>query len=132
MVTIVQTIPLAASAAKVWDVVRDVGALHTRLAPGIVVDTKMEEGARIVTFANGVIAREEIVTNDDARMRLVWTIRGGRFAHHNGAVDIIAEGPGKSRFVWTADLLPDSLAPEIAAMMERIAAVMKTTLEKTG
>lgn len=39
----------------VWDAARDVGALHTRLVPGFAVDTQLEEGARIVTFANGVV-----------------------------------------------------------------------------
>ena len=41
---------------NVWEAVRDVGALHWRLAKGFVVDTRLEDGARIVTFANGLIA----------------------------------------------------------------------------
>jgi hypothetical protein len=44
---------------------RDVGALHTRLVPGFVVDTRLEAGARIVTFANGMTVREQIVTVDE-------------------------------------------------------------------
>ncbi len=41
----------------VWDVLRDIGALHTRLVPGFVTDTRLEPGARIVTFANGMVVR---------------------------------------------------------------------------
>ena len=55
-----------AAAADVWDALRDVGALHTRLAVGFVTDGRMEPGARVVTFANGVVARELIVAVDDA------------------------------------------------------------------
>lgn len=40
MATIRKEIPITASADKVWDVIRDVGAIHIRLAPGFVVDTR--------------------------------------------------------------------------------------------
>jgi hypothetical protein len=36
-----------APAERIWDAVRDIGAIHTRLAPGFVTGTRMEEGARI-------------------------------------------------------------------------------------
>lgn len=63
--------------------VRDVGAVHTRFAPGFVVDTTVEESARIVTFANGFVAREIIVSVDDLSRRLVYSVRSERLAHHN-------------------------------------------------
>jgi len=44
----------------VWNALRDIGALHTRLVPGFVVDTRLEPGARIVTFGNGMTVREQI------------------------------------------------------------------------
>ena len=44
---------------------RDFGALHTRLVPGFVTDTKLDGDARIVTFANGTVARELLVDCDD-------------------------------------------------------------------
>ena len=52
MASIRKEIPLDARAEDVWAAVRDIGALHTRLVPGFVTDTKLESGARIVTFAN--------------------------------------------------------------------------------
>lgn len=58
MATIRREIALKATVEQVWDVLRDIGALHTRLVPGFVVDTKLEPGARVVTFANGRVARE--------------------------------------------------------------------------
>lgn len=61
MASIHREVVLDATADEVWDAVRDVGALHTRLVPGFVVDTRVEESARIVTFANGMIVREPII-----------------------------------------------------------------------
>ena len=52
-----------------WDAIRDVGAIHRRLAPGFVVDTKMDGDARIVTFGNGLVARELIVDIDEDHRR---------------------------------------------------------------
>lgn len=34
----------------VWDAIRDIGAVHDRLVPGFVVDTRLEPGARVVTL----------------------------------------------------------------------------------
>ena len=39
MTSIAVEISTAASPAAVWDAVRDIGALHTRLVPGFVVAT---------------------------------------------------------------------------------------------
>src|ERR1700745_1977618 len=49
MATIRKELTLSASPAQVWDVIRDVGAIHRRLAPGFVTDTRLEEGVRVVT-----------------------------------------------------------------------------------
>ena len=40
------------------------------------------------------------------------------------------DGPGRSRFVWIVDVLPDAIAPYIDDMMTRGAAVMAATLER--
>jgi len=112
----------------VWDAIRDVGAVHERLAPGFVVDTRLEEGARIVTFGNGVVARELIVDVDEAARRLVWSVVGGRMTHHNASLQVFTEG-AKSRVVWIADLLPNEVGPYIAGMIDQGMAVMKKTME---
>src|SRR5260370_10847567 len=59
-------------AEEVWDAIAEVGAVHTRLAPGFVIDTRLEGGARVVTFGNGLVARELIVDVDHGSRRLVW------------------------------------------------------------
>jgi carbon monoxide dehydrogenase subunit G len=110
--------------------VRDVGAIHTRLAPDFVTDVKLEDSARIVTFANGMVAKELIVDLDDAARRLVWSVVGGRMSHHNGAIQVFPEGPG-CRLVWVADILPNELKTPIQGMMQQGMEAMKKKLEAT-
>jgi len=115
----------------VWAAIRDVGAVHERLAPGFVVDTRLEDGARVVTFANGLVARELIVDVDDEARRLVWSVVGSpRLTHHNASLQVFADAGGHSRVVWIADLLPDEIAGTIAGMIEQGLSVMKKTLER--
>ena len=131
MASIRKEVEVNAGPEKVWAAVRDVGAVHERLAPGFVVDTKMEERARVVTFANGMTARELIVDVDDTARRLVWAVVGSpQLTHHNASLQIFAEGEGRSRIVWIADLLPDEVAGYIQTMIEQGMGVMKRTLEK--
>ena len=129
MACIRKEILVEARPESVWSAIRDVGALHERLVPGFVVDTRLEADARVVTFGNGMVVRELIVDLDDSARRLAWSARGGRLTHHNASVQVFAEGEERSRIVWIADLLPDELAGDIRAMIEQAAAVMKPTLE---
>ena len=99
MASIQKEIVVKASAEAAWDAIADIGALHTRLVPGFVVDTRLEPGARVVTFGNGVIQREPIVTLDAAARRLVWSAEGGRTTHYNAAAQVFAHpeaAPGSS------------------------------------
>jgi carbon monoxide dehydrogenase subunit G len=130
MASIRKEILLDARIEDVWDAIRDIGALHQRLVPGFVTDTRLEAGARIVTFGNGMVVCELIVDLDERARRLVWSARGGRLSHHNASVQVFADGERRTRLVWIADLLPDELAGDIRAMMEQGLAVMKKTLER--
>jgi Polyketide cyclase / dehydrase and lipid transport len=116
-------------ADEVWSAIRDIGALHTRLVPGFVIDTKLEPGARIVTFGNGMVIREPIVTLDEAAKRLVWSAEGGVTTHYNAAVEV-STVDGATRVVWIADFLPNSTREMIADAMEAGMAVMKKTLDR--
>jgi hypothetical protein len=117
-----------ASPDHIWAAFRDVGAIHTRLARGFVTDTKLEGDTRIVTFANGIVARERIIDVDDAKRRLAYSIVEGRPTHHHATFQVLPEGAG-SRVVWIADLLPNELKPAIDEMMDHGMSAMKSTLE---
>src|ERR1700735_286669 len=132
MATIRSELKTRAPASEVWSAIRDIGALHTRLVPGFVVDTKLEPGARIVTFINGMVLREPIVTLDDEAplrpstrggvagapivtlddeaRRLVWAAEGGRASHYNAALQVSERADGLTSVVWNADFLADDIS----------------------
>jgi hypothetical protein len=53
-----------------------------------------------------------------------------RLTHHNASLQIFAEGEGRSRIVWVADLLPNEVAGYIQAMIDQGMAVMQQTMER--
>lgn len=114
----------------VWDALKDIDALHTRLVPGFVTDTRHEPGARIVTFGNGQVVRELIVDVNEADLRVVWAVVDEPFQHYNASAQVFIEGPTVCRFVWVADLLPNDLVDHVAGMMEQGLGVIKETMEK--
>jgi quercetin dioxygenase-like cupin family protein len=130
MASIRKEISTKARLADVWAALRDVGALHTRLVPGFVTDTRLESGARIVTFGNGMVVREQIVTIDDDECRVVWSAIGQPLTHHNASAQAVANANGETTVVWIADLLPDEATATIASMMEQGATIMKQTLDR--
>lgn len=117
-----------APAEDVWDALRDWGAIHRRLVPGFVTDARLDGDDRIVTFFNGAVVREVLVDSDDEQRRLVWSVVDGPYTHHSGVAQVFAEGEG-SRFVWTADLLPNEAAGPTGEMMEQGMEVLKKTQE---
>jgi hypothetical protein len=130
MGSICKEILTSAGSDEVWSAIRDIGALHTRLVPGFVTDTRLEPGARIVTFGNGMVLREPIISVDDNARRLVWSAEGGPFTHYNASLQVFAEGRGVTRVVWVADFLPDEVAAKQKAAMETAMQIMKTTLDR--
>ena len=124
MASIHNDISLNVPADKVWDAVRDFGALHERLAPGFVTACTFDGDARIVTFANGSVAREVLVDCDDARQRLVYAISNERLKHYSASVQVIAEGEARCRLVWIIDILPNELAAYVQGQTkEAVAAI---------
>ncbi|MFL6650473.1 MAG: SRPBCC family protein [Sulfurifustaceae bacterium] len=130
MASIRKDLLIDASADDVWAAVRDVGAVHRRLAPGFVTDTRIDGDARVVTFANGVVARELLVDVDDEQRRLAYSVVGGRAKHHHASMQVFPEGDGRSRLVWITDVLPHEIAVPIGNMVDQGCAVMKRTLDR--
>lgn len=128
MASIRKEILIHVRSEDVWAAVRDVGAVHQRLVPGLVTDTRLEGNARIVTFANGKVVRELIVDIDDTSRRLVYAAVGGLSTHHNASMQVFDEG-GSSRLVWITDVLPNEVAGPIGALIEKGVGIIKQTLE---
>jgi hypothetical protein len=132
MASIRKEILIDARPEDVWAALRDWGALHQRLVPGFVVDTRLDGPDRIVTFFNGAVVRELLVDLDDEARRLVWSVAEGPYTHHNASAQVFSAGTGRTRFVWIADLLPNDLAGRISELMERGTGVVKQTLESAA
>ena len=132
MATIIHAIDVACDAAAAWDAVRDVGEIHRRLAPGMVTECVILADTapvvRLVTFADGMQLRETIVSSDDAMQRLVWKIDDAAVEHHNGSLQVVAQGADACRVTWVADVLPDALAVPFGALMQAGLATMAATL----
>jgi carbon monoxide dehydrogenase subunit G len=128
MASITKEIPIDADPHHVWAAVRDFGAVHRRLAPGFVLDARLDDDARIVTFANGTVACELLVDCDDARRRLVYAVISERVKHYNASVQVLDDGDGRSRLIWIVDLLPNEIAPYIGGQMEQAAVAMTKAL----
>jgi carbon monoxide dehydrogenase subunit G len=129
MATLRREISLDAPVNKVWPAIRDFDHVHTRVAPGFLTAGRMDKGDRILTFCNGMVARERLVSADDETHRLVYSVVEGQASHYNAAVQVLPEGTEKSRLVWTIDLLPNELAPVVGGLMDQATGVMKKTLE---
>jgi Polyketide cyclase / dehydrase and lipid transport len=129
MASIQKDIPIDASADDVWAAVRDFGAVHQRLGPGFAIDCRLDGNARIVTFHNGNVAREEFVDCDEARRRLVYAIVSSeRVKHYNASVQVFADGESRSRILWIVDVLPNEIAPYISSQMDLAVVAMQKTL----
>lgn len=132
MASIRKDILINATPDTIWSALRDFGALHTRLAVGFVTDTKLEDDGhtRIVTFSNGSVAKEILVNIDDDTRRIVYAIKDSdQITQHSASAQVIDEGQDRSRFIWTADVLPDAVAPYMSEQMDLGSACMKQTLE---
>jgi len=131
MASIHREFGVAVPADVAWDAFRDVGAVHTRLARQYVVDTRLEGDSRVVTFANGMVARERIVDVDDARRRLAYAVvESPQLTYHHASFEVVPDGDQKSRIIWITDLLPDSMAEQITAMVDGGCDAIKKTLTR--
>ena len=129
MACIHEEILIDADPDDVWAALGDWGALHTRLVPGFVVDTRLDGEDRIVTFGSGAVVREALLDRDERARRLAWTIVDGPYTHHSACAQVFPAGAGRARFVWIADLLPAEVAERTAAAMAEGTRVVKRTLE---
>ena len=132
MASIHKDIFIDANPSDVWDAVRDFGAVHQRLVPGFVLDARLDGDARIVTFANGTVARELLVDCDDARRRLVYAVISERVKQHSASVQVVADGDTRARVIWIVDVLPNEIAPYIDGQMDQAAVAMQKAFARSA
>lgn len=128
MASIIKEIELDAPAEAVWDAVADFGAVHTRFSPGFVTDVQLVPGARMVTFGDGSVVKELFLGRDDAHRRLAYSVQSERMSHHSASFQVVDAGNGRSKLIWTADVLPDEVAPFLSSRMDEGLKSAKQTL----
>lgn len=123
-------IGLAIDAEQAWQVVGDFEQGPVRMAPGFVATCHGEGEVREVEFVDGSVAVERLITRDDARRRIVYAVVGGtvRPEHDTATMQVLEDGPGRSRLVWTHDVLPHGLAEPMSAAMQRAAGAISRGL----
>ncbi|MGW4232679.1 SRPBCC family protein [Streptomyces sp. NPDC004980] len=132
--SVVREITIEASADDVWAVIGDFAEGPPRMAPDFVVKTELASAdVRVVTFANGVVARERLISRDNEARRIVWAVIGDTMCpvHDNASFQVLAEGEHRSRLVWIRDVLPDEIAQSFAATMDQGLLVIRETLAAT-
>jgi hypothetical protein len=130
MTMIRRTLTVTASPDEVWGVFRDIGAVHTRLAPGFVIDTVvLAPDERRVTFANGAIVTERIVSIDDDARRLAYTILERADEHHHASFEVLPSDGG-ALVVWTTDVMRGPVAETFRATMVAAVPVIAAALSR--
>jgi carbon monoxide dehydrogenase subunit G len=132
MATVYSEFVVDVPAEAVWSAIRDVGAVHTRLARGFVTNVDLDGDIRTVTFANGFVVRERIVAIDEAHRRLAYASVGGRASHHNASLQVFDVSNGRAKLVWITDLLPDEIEGQIRQMVEQGSRAIVRTLTESA
>ena len=128
MASVYREFKVDTSAERAWAALADFYAVHRRVVPGFVTECVADGSVRVVTFFNGLVAREQLVACEPDVRRVCYASVAGRATHHNASVQVFEDGPQSARIVWITDVLPDELAAPIASMMDRGIEVMQATL----
>ena len=132
MATVWRELEMDCPAQQAWEAIADVGALHVKVAPGLVKDTSYDADTktRMVTFESGNVLEERIVGHDAELMRIAWNARSDDWAHHNAGLQVHDLGEGRCKVRWTADFWPDEVADGFGPMMEAGLQAMKGVMER--
>ncbi|NMO56871.1 SRPBCC family protein [Actinoplanes sp. TBRC 11911] len=131
MATVRVEVLVKAPAPRVWAAISDVGAVHRRLLPGRVADTRLEGDVRILTMPDGWQVRELILAVDDSMRRMAYAVIEGQrlpLTYHHAEFQVFDDGD-HSRLVWLTDVLPHAMADAVRARVERGIEEMREVLE---
>lgn len=129
MASIYRDITIHRDAEFAWAALRRFDAA-AQLFAGVLADCRCTGAVREVTFASGAKITEHLVTCDDLRRRLAYTVRHEAYAHHSACMQIIAD-PAGCRFVWVSDFLPDEHAGTMEPLIDAGCRALKMCLEQS-
>jgi hypothetical protein len=127
MATIHREVEIDCSLEKAWVQLRDFGNA-AKLFAGVLVDCQEASGQRTVTFNNGYVVQERLVSLDEETCRLAYTVLNGDFTHHNASMQMLPTAGGV-RFVWISDFLPDEATQQVEPLVEAGGQAIKRFLQ---
>ena len=75
---------------------------------------------RVCHMQDGGKLFEKVVSTDHETRRQVYSVQESPFGleHHNASMQVFVADGGRSRVVWTTDVLPDAFAEQMKPMLE--------------
>jgi len=128
MASIYRDIAIGRDAESAWSALREFDAA-AQLFAGVLTDCRCTGDMREVTFAGGFKLIEQLVTRDDSRRRLVYTVRHEAYAHHSASMQIFPDATG-CRFAWVSDFLPKERAGTMEPLIDAGCQALKMYLER--
>jgi hypothetical protein len=113
---------------EVWRALRQFGAGDRLFAP-VITECALEGEVRTVTFANGAIVRERLVTCDEGARRLVYGVVGGSFEFHSASLQAEPVTDTRCRVIWITDFLPEARGQVVGPLVEQGGRSLKRNLE---
>ncbi|MPY17563.1 SRPBCC family protein [Paenibacillus glucanolyticus] len=95
---------------------------------GVLVDCQEASGERTVTFNNGYVVQEQLVSLDEDKCRLAYTVVNGDFTHHSASMQMLPSAGGV-KFVWISDFLPHEATQRVEPLVEAGCQAIKRFLE---
>jgi hypothetical protein len=119
------------SAAEAWRALRQFGAADRLFAP-VITQCALEGDVRTVTFANGSIVRERLITCDESARRLVYGVTGGSFEFHSASLQLEPVTDTRCRVIWVTDFLPQARGEVVGPLVEQGGRSLKRNLESAA
>ena len=116
---------------RVWQVIGSFAAGPQQMAPGFVTDYRVDGEVRTVFFADGAVSQERLVAVEENQRRIVYAIVGGSQEpdHDNASMQVLSGEDGTCTLTWIHDVLPDTLADPLQAVMREASPIIKAALE---
>jgi hypothetical protein len=125
-------IAVAVDPDSAWRRLRTIERAHKLFAP-VLTECRLAGKIRTVSFANGMVVREQILDVDDEHRRVAYAaLDAPGMTYHHASMQVIDGGPGRCVFVWVTDFLPPEVRDQIAPLIEHGAAAFRKNLEKAG
>jgi polyketide cyclase/dehydrase/lipid transport protein len=124
--------PVAVSADTAWQALRRVGEADGLFAP-VLTAAELRGDTRTVHFQNGLVLHEQVLDIDASRRRVAYSaLDGPGLTYHHASMQILEDGPGRCRFLWTTDFLPEGAASALRPLIQAGTDALKANLERVG